>query len=104
MKTTFYNLIVIPPDSYRGRKIRISRQAVLILAGAFVLSFFVTVALMLIFSAVPPSDTDRSRLAAENQTLRVENRNADLQIRKLNTQISHVEELSNRITALIDSD
>jgi cell division protein FtsB len=104
METTFYSLIVIPPDSYRGRKIRISRLAILILAAALVLSFLVTVALMLLFPRVHSSDTDRSRLAAENQTLRVENRNAEIQIWKLNTQISRVEELSSRITALIEAD
>ena len=104
MKPTFYSLIVIHPDSYQCRKIRISRPAVLILTGAFVLSFFVTVVVMLIFPRVRPTETDRSRLAAENQTLRVENRNAEIQMRKLDTQISHVEELSSRITALIKAD
>lgn len=104
MKTTFYSLIVIHSDSHRCRKISISRPAVLILTGAFVLSFFVSVVLMLIFPRVRPTDTDRSRLAAENQTLRVENRNAEIQMGKLNTQISRVEEVSSRIIALIEAD
>jgi hypothetical protein len=104
MKTTFYNLIVIRPCGDRVRKIKISRPAVLILTAAFVLSFFVAVALMLIFPHIQPSDSDRSRLAAENQTLKIENRNAELMMRRLNAQVSRVEELSNRITALIEAD
>src|SRR5260370_19170940 len=102
MKPTLYRLIVVPPDGSRGRRIQISRQAVLILAAAFILSFLATVTLLLIFPRTQSSDTDRSRLAAENQTLKIENRNAEFQMERLNTQLSRVEELSNRITALID--
>jgi hypothetical protein len=104
MKTTFYNLFVIPPHGSRSRKIRISRPALLILAAALVLSFLLTVALMLIFPHIRSNDSDRSRLAAENQRLKIENKNAELSMRKLNAQVSRVEELSSRITALIQSD
>ena len=104
MRTTFYSLIVIPPYGFGIRNMRISRLAVLILAAAFVLSLFTTVALLLLFPRIQPSDTDRSRLAAENQTLKIENKNAEFQMRRLNQQVSKVEELSNRITASIDAD
>ena len=104
MKTTLYSLIVIPPDGAGCRKIQISRPAVLILASAFVLSFLTAVALLLLFPRIQRSDTDRSRLATENQTLKIENTNAEFQIRRLNTQLSRLEDLSNRITALADAD
>jgi hypothetical protein len=104
MKTTFYRLIVIPPGGSLGPRIQISRLAILILAAALVLSFVTTVALMLIFPGIQPSDTDRSRVAAENQTLKIENRNAEFQMLRLKAQVSRVEELSNRVTALIDAD
>jgi hypothetical protein len=104
MKTTFYRLFVIPPNGSRCPKIHFSRPAALTLAAALVLSFLATVAVMLIFPGIPPSDIDRSRVAAENQTLKIENRNAEFQMRRLNAQVARVEELSNQVTALIDSD
>jgi len=104
MKTTFYSLVVIPPFGSRGPKIQISRPAVLILAAAFAVSFFVAVGWLLLFPRIQSSDTARYRLAAENQTLKIDNKNAEFRVRRLNTQLSHVEELSNRITALIDAD
>jgi hypothetical protein len=104
METTFYRLIVIPPNGSRWPRIHISRPAILILVAALVLSFLTTVAVMLIFPGIQPSDIDRSRVAAENQTLKVENRNAEFQMGRLKAQVSRVEELSSQVTALIDAD
>jgi hypothetical protein len=101
---TFYRLIVIPPAASRVDNIRISRRTVLILVAALALSFLATIALMLLFPRIQKSDTDRSRLAAENQRLKIENKNARFRMEQLNEQIAHVEELSNGITALIGED
>ena len=104
MKTTFYSLIVVPPQSPRIRWIHVSRRALLILVLAFVVSFFLTVFLCLNFTLPEKSESDRSRLRAENLALRIQNTNMEFQTRRLNEQLSRVEEVSERITATLQSD
>ena len=104
MKTTFWSLVVISPNSPSLHKIRISGQALMILAGAFVLAFCTTVFLLLMFPRIEINDIDSTRLAAENQTLRIENKNIDIRIRKLDTQMSRVEEHSQWVAALMQAD
>jgi hypothetical protein len=102
MKPTFYSLIIMSPQSPRLQRIHISRQAIPILVAAFFLSFSITVALLLSFPRIQVKDADRSRLAAENQTLKIENKNAALRIEKLDTQMSRVEQTARRITDLFE--
>lgn len=104
MKTTFCSLIVISPQNRWSRKIQISRPAMFILAAVFILSFFTSVLLALSFSSLKVNEADRDRLAAENQTLKIENTNIEFRTRKLNTQLSRVEELSKRVTDLMEAD
>jgi hypothetical protein len=107
MKPTTWNLIVISPDSPSLQKIRISATAVFILTGAFVLAFCTTVFLLLMFPHVQlheqAHEIDRSRLAAENQVLRMENRDLTLGIRKLDSDVSHLEGRSQRVAALMEA-
>jgi hypothetical protein len=56
MKALLSNMIVISPDN----RIHFSRQAVLMLAAALVLSFCSTVFVLLTFPRVQIRDTDRS--------------------------------------------
>jgi len=103
MKPTFYSLIVVAPEGAgRIRKIHISRLAVLILLAAFVLSFFATVTLMLAFPRHAHVDeSNYSRLAEENQALRVENENTTLRLHRVKAQVAHVEELSAHIESVL---
>src|SRR5207253_7535703 len=91
MKTTFWSLIVISPNSPSLHKIRISGKALLILAGAFMLAFCTTVFLLLMFPRIEINDIDRSRLAAENQVLRIENKNLTVGMHKLDSKLSRME-------------
>ena len=59
MKTRLYNLIVISPENAGLHRIHMSRQAMLVLAAAFVLSFCSTVFLLLTFPRVQIRDTNR---------------------------------------------
>jgi hypothetical protein len=104
MKTTFWNLVIITPDSPSLQKIRISSAAMVILATAFVLAFCTTVALLLMFPRVRVNETNSSRLAAENHVLKTENKNLLLGVRKLDSQVSHLEAHSKQVVALMQTD
>jgi len=104
MKATSWSFIVISAHSPVLEKIGISFKAALILVAAFVIAFLMTVLLLLMFPGIRVNEPDRVRLAAENQTLRLENKNIALKIRKLDTQMSYVEQHSQRVVALMQTD
>ncbi len=104
MKTTFWSLVVISPHSPSLHKIRISAQAALILAGAFLLAFCTTVFLLLMFPRVQVNETDRFRLAAENQMLRIENKNLTVGMHKLDSKLSRMEGRSQEVAVLMQTD
>ena len=104
MKTTFWSLIVISPNSPSLHKIRISGKALLILAGAFVLAFCTTVFLLLMFPRIEINDIDSTRLAAENQMLRIENKNLTVGMHKLDSKLSRMEGRSQQVAALMQTD
>ena len=104
MKTTFWSLVVISPNSPSLHKIRISGKALLILAGAFMLAFCTTVFLLLMFPRIEINDIDRSRLAAENQVLRIENKNLTVGMHRLNSKLSRMEGRSQEVAALMQAD
>ncbi|HYR45000.1 MAG TPA: hypothetical protein VER98_18360 [Terriglobia bacterium] len=104
MKTTFWSLVVISPNSPSLHKIRISGQALLLLAGAFVLAFCTTVLLLLMFPRIQINDIDRTRLAAENQMLRIENKNLTVGMHRLDSKLSRMEGRSQDVAALMQAD
>jgi hypothetical protein len=104
MKTTTWNLIVMAPHSPRLEKIRVSVQAGLILVAAFVLAFLTTVFLLLMFPQARVNESDRARLAAENQAMQTENKNIAIRIGKLDAQVSKVEAHSQRVVSLAQTD
>src|SRR5436190_18785800 len=104
MKATYWSFIVLAPHSPRLEKFTISCKAALVLIAAFVLAFLATVFLLLMFPTTRVNERDRVRLAAENQAMQVENKNIDLQIGKLNAQMSRVQEHSQRVVALMHMD
>jgi hypothetical protein len=91
------------PGSPGLQRVSISRQAILILFGAFCLAFSITVLLLLTVPHLRVNETDRRRLAQENQTLTIENRNISLGIEKLNSRVSHIEETAKQIDDLIQT-
>jgi hypothetical protein len=104
MKTTFWSLIVIAPNSPSLHKVRVTGQALMILAGAFVLAFCTTVLLLLMFPRIQVNDIDRSRLATENQVLRIENKNLTVGMHKLDSKLSRMEGRSQQVAALMQTD
>jgi hypothetical protein len=104
MKTTFYSLIIVPPQTPQIRWLHLSRRALLILVTAFLLSFLTTVVLFLTFPRIRVVDADRTRLIAENQALRTENTNIEFQRRKLSERLLRVEETSKRVSVMMTTD
>jgi type II secretory pathway component PulM len=104
MKPTAWNLVVISPQSPCLEKIRVSCQAGLILIAAGVLAFLTTVFLLLMFPQIRVNESDRARLAAENQVLRSENKNIAIRINKLDAKVSQFRAQSERVVALMQTD
>jgi len=102
MKTTSYSLVVVTPQGPRFHRVNISRQVILIVA-AFLVSFAITVALLTKFQPNHVSDSERTRLAAENRSLQIENKNIALGVARLATQLSAMENKAQQITDLWNS-
>ena len=60
MKPTSYSLIAVSPESFRMHRISVSRSAILIIVAAFLISFSITVGLLLAFPRVRVTDAARS--------------------------------------------
>jgi len=104
MKTTGWNLIVQSPHSPRLQKICISSKAARILIAAVVFACLFTAVLALISPHFRVNDSDRARLAAENQMLKVENTNLTFKIRRLDDQVGRMEEGSQRVVTLMQTE
>ena len=100
-KSDFYNMVIVSPGDPRIWKIRISRTAVAILAVAFLLSFCVTVAVGHTVAPEKLSNAEHLKLQAENQTLEVANKNAEIRNGKIERDLKEIEVLSYRLNALM---
>jgi uncharacterized protein YlxW (UPF0749 family) len=103
MKPTFYNLVIVSPGDPRIFKIHITRQTVVILMVAFLLTFLVTVALGHSVGPEKLNTAEHLRLRAENQSLEVENKNAEIHNQRLEAELDDLEKLSYRVSTLAES-
>jgi hypothetical protein len=101
MKPTSYSFIAVSPQGSSLHRVTISRSAILILVAAFLLSFVITVALLLAFPRIHVADAERARLAAENLSLIIENKNATLRVHQLNNRVLRMEETEKRINDMM---
>lgn len=102
MKTTSYSLVVVSPQGPRFHRFNVSRQVILIVA-AFLLSFAITVVLLTSFPPRHVTEAEHARLAAENQSLKIENKNTAIGVARLATQLSEMEGKAQQITDLWNS-
>jgi len=102
-KTSFYNLIVVAPGDPRILKFNISRQAIVILIVAFVVSFLITLGVAYSMETERVSNDEHLRLRAENLSLQVEVKNAEIRNQKLEAELENLEKLSTRVSALVQS-
>ena len=104
MNNTFCSLIVVSNESPTVFKLRISRLAVKYIVIAGLLSFLTTISLGYHFPATELRDIDHVRLQRENRNLQIENRNVEVRAQRLETEVAGLEELSKRITDLIETE
>ncbi len=97
-----WSLIVISPDSPNIHKIQFSRQAVVILIIAFLVSFCVTVAFARRIEGRKMAGVEFTHLEYENETMRVENKNLDFRTKRLAADLAGIERRAGYVAALIE--
>jgi murein DD-endopeptidase MepM/ murein hydrolase activator NlpD len=104
MARKFYTFIIVPDASSRLHKVRISARVMSVLTTVGFLSLFVALGLGFNYAKMAFRMADYNQLRAENTELRVEKKNLEVSTQKLGTKISALENLSAKITNLIESD
>jgi hypothetical protein len=106
MRTRAWNLIVIPPRSsgVELEQFHFSYKAVMILVAAFIVSFLMTVLFLLMYPHPRVNESERMRLEAENQILKVENNNLAFKIHRLDAAVKRAEEQSRVVETLMETE
>jgi murein DD-endopeptidase MepM/ murein hydrolase activator NlpD len=100
----FYTCIIVPNASSRLHKLRIPEQALYVLAVIGVISFFVAVGLGFTYASMVFRTSDYDQLQAENQELKIEKKNLEVSAIKLSSKITELENLSEKLTKVLESD
>ena len=104
MKTNFYDLVIVAASGPLIWKIRISRAVVLILTGAFLVSFAAAVAAGYAASQEKLNKAEYLRLQNENLALGIEKKNAEIRVGKIERDLQELEVLSHRVDGMINAD
>jgi hypothetical protein len=99
MAQRFCSLIVLGPSAPRAFKVHLSRNAILILVVAFMMSFLAVVLLGYSFPHV--DEMNRAKLKAENYALKLEAQDAAKGLKNLDTKVVELETASKRIEDLM---
>jgi len=101
---SFYTFIVIPHASPRLHKLKLPVRALYVLAGVGLVSFFVAVGLGFSYAKMAFKAADYDKLQTENSDLKVQKKNLEVATRKLGDKISNLENVSQKIQAIIEND
>jgi hypothetical protein len=104
VKNTFCSLIVVSNESPTVYKLRISRFTARYIAIAGLVSCLATVSLSYHFPAVKHDDAAHQRLQMENRALELENKNVQVRAQQIETELAGLEQLTKRITELIETE
>jgi murein DD-endopeptidase MepM/ murein hydrolase activator NlpD len=104
MPKRFYTFIIVPNASSRLHKLRVPAPAISLLAVIGFLSFLVAAGLGFSYAKMAFRVADYNQLQTENTELRVEKKNLEVSTKKLDTKIAQLENISQKITSLIESD
>ena len=104
MTKRFYTFIVVPYASSSLHKIRVPVPVVQMLAIVGVISVVAALALGFTYAKLAFKVADYNDLQAENKELKVEKKNLEVTTKKLSSKISALEDLSERLTTMIESD
>jgi len=104
MARKFYTCIIVPDASQQLHKLRVPIQALYILAGIGLLSFFVAVGLSFHYIGMAARMANFQTLEAENAKLKVDTRQLLLTTTKLTRQVEALEAEAENITKAIQDD
>jgi murein DD-endopeptidase MepM/ murein hydrolase activator NlpD len=104
MAKSFYTFIIVPNASSRLHKVRVPVQFVYVLAAIGLISFFVAVGLGFSYAKMAFRMADYQKLEAENMDLKIQKKNLEVTTLKLSSKISALEDLSEKLTHLIEND
>jgi len=97
MRRSFGRIIILPPSSSRIHRLRYTRTAVGFVVAVGLLALC---AILVASYAIPPPvpDMERVRIEKENQILKAEKNDLEMQTKQLQNRVSRLEEMSKRIT------
>jgi murein DD-endopeptidase MepM/ murein hydrolase activator NlpD len=104
MARSFYTFIVVPHASLRLHKLRLPVQLLYLLAFIGIISFFVAVGLGFSYAKMAFKVADYNQLQSENVDLKVQKKNLEVSTLKLNSKLSELETLSERLSTLFEND
>ena len=104
MAKNFYTLIIVPNASSGLHKVRIPLSLLYALCLLVLIAGFTAVGLGFSYARMGLKTADYGQLRTENHDLKVENKNLEVSTRQLNSKIESLEELSDRIQDLMQSD
>ena len=104
MAKRFYTCIIVPEASHRLHKLRIPAHVLHVLSVIGAISFLVSVALGFSYMRMAFKVADYDELQAENSELKIETKNLEVSAKKLSSKINELENVSERLTRVIESD
>ncbi len=104
MAKNFYTLIIVPNAGSGLHKVRIPLALLYTVSVLLLLGFFTVVGAGFSYARMALKTADYSQLQTENTTLKVSNRNLEVSTRQLNTKMQLLEDLSDKIQEMMQSD
>jgi murein DD-endopeptidase MepM/ murein hydrolase activator NlpD len=104
MAKSFYTFIIVPDASSKLHKLRLPVQLLYVLAAIGLLSFFVAVGLGFTYARMAFRVADYNQLQAENIDLKVQKKNLEVSTVKLDSKLTALETLSEKLTTMIEND
>jgi len=104
MAKSFYTFIIVPNASSRLHKLRLTMNVLYILAAIGAISFLVTLGLGFSYAKMAFHVADYNKLQAENVDLKVQKKNLEVSTVKLDTKLTALENLSEKLATLIQND
>jgi len=103
MRRSFGSLIIFRPANPQVLRLNYTRRAVRLL---ITLTLVVVFAMLLgsRFVRPPVPDVERARLATENEKLKAQNKNMEIEAQRLQSRISDLEEKSKRMSEMAGAD
>ena len=104
MAKNFYTLIIVPNASSGLHKLRIPLSALYTVSLVLLVAFFAAVGLGFNYARMALETSEYKQLRQENTELKVANKNLEVATRQLNTKIEGLEDLSDRIQEMMQTD